>query len=230
MKDFYLIPTLVFFLSVSLLSNAETLTAEYQSQSPCKDHSRSFEEDEFNETRCQFILSYENKTLTFFGKNLYENCGSVIDTEASMPETKVIHFKINATLEDEFAPDCMCRYDIEASFNNIEPGSYTIYINDEQYPVVELSEGSFFNLTELSGIEEYRAEHNSSLSIIDNNVLKVTATDRTEVTVYDTEGRLRMRLFVDGDSEISLATLPEGMYMIKATNRNSINSIKYLKK
>ena len=227
MKAFYLIPTLVLFLSASLLSNAETLTAEYQSQSPCKNHNRSYdEEEEWNTT---FFISYDNGILKFSGVNVWANCVAALETNATLTENREIHFDVKEIVGD-IAASCICNYDIEATYGDIREGNYDIYINNIPYGTVKISEGCSFNLTELSGIKDISSNYSYHLSIIGDDVLKVTAYGRTEVTAYDKEGRLRMKLSVEGDSEISLASLPDGMYLIMAKGNDSLHTVKYLKK
>ncbi|MDE7413029.1 MAG: T9SS type A sorting domain-containing protein [Muribaculaceae bacterium] len=228
MRTIYLLSTLVLFLNMTFSAKAENLSAESMSQSPCKKAPTTFDGDGFNDGRSQFLITYENRTLTFYGKNLRENCAALLDTEASISNGREIHFRVNVELENPAS--CMCNYDIDASYQNIEPGRYTIYINDELYPEVELSEGSYLNLTKLSGIAAAIADRDSTISIIDDDVLKVTASGSTEVTAYDTEGRLRMKLSVEGDSEISLASLPAGIYLFMAKENDSLHTVKYLKK
>ncbi|MDE6255633.1 MAG: T9SS type A sorting domain-containing protein [Muribaculaceae bacterium] len=233
MKTFLLPYALTLLLSLSALgaANAELISPVSIEQSDCKGHDlygvRSEDEVSGNAT-----ITFNEGILSLSLENIMEQCAADIFIVCKTDVPGELHF-----IEDdqsEIGTSCLCYFDVKSSFTGIVPGQYDVYIETKwgtgkMQTSADIFPGCEIQLSETSSIIQVIGEPSGMLQFSSKEILTVLAEGTTTIEAYDSEGRHILKLKVEGKSEIDFSTLPKGIYMLRATNGNRNESIKFVR-
>ncbi|MDE6297204.1 MAG: T9SS type A sorting domain-containing protein [Muribaculaceae bacterium] len=222
MKVFYF--SIFAFLSISLFSPelyAETIYPIDKEQSACKGFdyeylTRSDEESDHHTT-----LLYDDGCLTLTVYDIMEQCGAYLDVECRLVTRGEIHFVIID--KSEMPTDCICKFDVECKYEGITPGYYDIYVENEFGTVLAhtsatIESGCELHFSNPSGVEEIQVSSSGILKFSASKMLSIFADGTTSLEAYDAQGRFILKMEVEGNRELSLSSLPKGIYLLKASN------------
>lgn len=202
----------------------DRIYASDQNVSGCKGRSMAPQADRKNAPSLEPLawnIRYNGSTLDLTWENLNGNCMTQgFDNWMVATDASTIDFYIN----EIFVPGvdmatCVCPYDVSASFSDIKPGKYTFnlhYYADVKSVNVTLADGMDVNYlsTELTGVTAVEAA-GKSMKIANGDVLQCLAEGSFTVEIIGTDGLTPLRLKSDGPTEISLSTLPAGVYIAR---------------
>ena len=201
--------------------NAEPIEPVSSVQSECKDgtHTRASNYKELNGT-----VSYRDGVLTLSVTNLTENCCADPQVTADADTPGEIHFAI---LDKAGALcDCICPFDIECTYEGILTGHYEVFLEYGPKDIllekeIDIEEGCSVTLDKPAGVDSVSSAADSPLSMGRDHVLTVNMQGQTELEIFDAEGRLMSAMTIQAPVEVSLATLPAGLYILRATNADN---------
>ncbi len=159
-----------------------------------------------------FTVSYSDAVLTIKAYNVVNTCGLVEYNPEIKRDGNELHFVTNMM----GMADCLCIYNVEATFEGIEPGHYTLRFDyREEIWEIDLEEGAnaTFDMTPgavaeavMEGISFQR--NGDMLTVLAEGDVAVTVTNASGVCVNKTSGKNAVN--------VSLAGLPAGWYAVKA--------------
>lgn len=114
---------------------------------------------------------------------------------------------------------CVCPYDVTASYSDINPGEYTLNFHhyDKIYSLrAAITDGmdEHYISSELTGVAQVTSTDNP-MRIIGGDVLRCAADGKFMVEIIGSDGLTPLRINSDGPTEISLNTLPAGVYIAR---------------
>ncbi len=159
-----------------------------------------------------FTVSYTDAVLTIKAYNVLNTCCLYVYDPQIERDGNELHFFTNM----DGMCDCICIYNVESTYEGIEPGHYTLRFDYlEEVWEIDLAEGTnaTFDLTPgavaesvLKGINFQR--EGDTLTVLADGDVAVTVTNASGVCVYKVSGKDAVN--------ISLAGLPAGWYAVKA--------------
>ncbi len=216
--------TVAFLVAISWTTiSAEIIDPSSVYQSPCKSHTRS-------ENTLLSEITYQNNELSIWVYNLWENCGAELVVECNADIAGELHFIIKDI--GEYPMDCTCCFDVECKYTGILQGHYKIYV--ERYNTVILSTEADIEpgcniAMDLNGVAPVFNTEGKMLKAANRDLLSVEAEGTTCIEIFDTAGVKYAAMTVDGNTEISLSSLPAGLYLVKATNGNKTENIRIMR-
>ncbi|MDE6297205.1 MAG: T9SS type A sorting domain-containing protein, partial [Muribaculaceae bacterium] len=69
-----------------------------------------------------------------------------------------------------------------------------------------------------SGVEETQLSKSGMINFSASKVLSICADGVTTLEAYDAQGRLILKMDVEGNREIDFSSLPKGIYILKVSN------------
>lgn len=200
--------------AVSGCGSEETFSAP-RGLAPMKETPGNVEEGDVvgeEEPPFYFIVSYSDAVLTIKAYNVLSTCCLVEFDPQIKRDGNELHFLSGL----EGMCDCLCIYNVEATFEGIEPGHYTLRFDySEEIWEIDLEEGAnaTFDLTPgavaeavMEGISFQR--NGDMLTVLAEGDVAVTVTNASGVCVNKTSGKNAVN--------VSLAGLPAGWYAVKA--------------
>lgn len=207
-------------------ADAEVIAPSSTNQSDCKGMAHAYGDDGEG---MGSTVSYDNGILTVSVTDFLENCAAelVVTCNADIPGE--IHFII----ENEVGPlaNCYCPFDVECTYEGVLEGHYKIFLEAPCGHIyleteADIESGCRISFGNPSGIGLIGTP--GSLSLVAGNILKIDAANSGVLTIYDAAGRIRGKLTVAGASEISLSTLPKGIYLLDAVIDGKTERVKLI--
>lgn len=200
--------------AVSGCGSEETFSAP-RGLAPMKETPGNVEEGDVvgeEEPPFYFTVSYSDAVLTIKAYNVLSTCCLVEFDPQIKRDGNELHFLSGL----EGMCDCICIYNVEATFEGIEPGHYTLRFDySEEIWEIDLEEGAnaTFDMTPgavaeavMEGISFQR--NGDMLTVLAEGDVAVTVTNASGVCVNKTSGKNAVN--------VSLAGLPAGWYAVKA--------------
>lgn len=176
-------------------------------------------------------VSYNDGKLTLSVYDYMDNCCGWFTTSAET-EGNDIHFRLVDT--SDMPCDCICPFDIVSVYDGILEGTYNVYF--ESYPgypllskQITITNGCLRTLSgnELTYVSSLRDDY--GLEYRTDNVLEVNFDGKTQIEIFDAEGRLTAGMTLISPCEVSLDTLAPGVYIIRAQNGSNRATIRCLR-
>ncbi|MDE5870047.1 MAG: T9SS type A sorting domain-containing protein [Muribaculaceae bacterium] len=223
MKTIYLsfVVSILLSLSMTQVAYSETISPVRTDQSACKygnyTHSRSESDNQYRTK-----INYNEGTLTLTVYNVIANCAASVTSECRKISSNELHFVVIEEVGDLVA-SCICEYDVECKYEGIAPGYYDIYVENEYGYVLAQTSATIESDCELlfskpSGVEETQLSKSGMIKFSASKVLSICAEGVTTLETYDAQGSLILKMEVEGNREISLTSLPKGIYLLNVSN------------
>ncbi len=175
---------------------------------------------EFAVTDTGFFVEYIDGILTITAINYSENCAlKISDILLEKSEENILDFIIEID-NDEPQADCICLYDIEASFDNVEPGHYTIRFNNYFTYEIEITENNpvLFNVSNpTSTVTEISIEGDELMRLESGRYLHILTDEAYSISIVSTDALPMINLTGEGESDIDLTSLESGIYAARLT-------------
>lgn len=160
-------------------------------------------------------ISYENGKLTMTWNDFVANCCTKeFGSSIVLKDNKII---FNAwEIGDEMC-DCICPFDITATYENIAPGHYQILFGNEAVGEVDIEEGfhqSF--ISDKAGINEVSTD-DASLSF-SNGIVTARCNERFIIDIFNASGIKIHSLEEENEAEIS--SFADGISYVRLTSKN----------
>lgn len=212
--------------AVEIPSGALAPTTLVRSQ--CKGHGSRMTTGENMTAR----VSYVDHVLTLTVSDMIEQCGAMFASYCKTDIPGELHFVVWDDCPKDLYTDCVCPFDVECTYKGILDGYYDIFLEAPNGHVymkgcVCLSSGTLFDLSEADSVANVCADSTNSLSISADGTLRIAATGPVAVTVFDASGTERGSFTVEAPAELSLASLPRGIYIVKADVSGHTEKIKF---
>ena len=213
-------------------SQAEVIQPLWLEQSECKEDVPNARSEKYTDP-LRATLSYENGVLTLSVYDYQNHCCPDLRIVANTDTEGEIHFFI--TDVSYWICDCICRRDLECAYEGILEGHYKVYLDEERYigPLLEkeidIEEGCSVTLDKPAGVDSVSSAADSPLSMGRDHVLTVNMQGQTELEIFDSEGRLVSVMTLQAPAEVSLATLPAGLYLLRATTADNSVTLRTIK-
>lgn len=183
-----------------------------------------------------YRLEYNDGLLTVSWYNYVENC--VFPLEAITMEQKgdMLIFGVDINWDGPLA-DCLCVYDLKATFSGVKPGRYKVSF-DYGWTYTEVEIGMLEDVPSdsivyeknmiatgvrgIDGVSECRLEKVG-------NSLTVVSDTKAEVEIYDANGLKMAGVSVEPGDTIDLSTLPKGIYTARITNGTATSTLRFIR-
>ena len=178
---------------VPVQSFAEVVQPSDVDASQCKGSGLQSAEDFYDGEKSQsWLVSYNNGVLSITWLNLLGNCcPEGFQSQLFKEGDRLVFDAYDVT--GPVSCDCLCLFDVGASFGGIEPGHYTLEFKDEMTVEVDLEE-------------------------VDHGLVKAFCPGKFRIEVFDVAG-VKVFSFDDSDSsELSLGHLPGKLCFIRMTS------------
>ncbi|MDE6301882.1 MAG: T9SS type A sorting domain-containing protein [Muribaculaceae bacterium] len=187
-------------------------------QSDCKrgiDSRSPWDDPEMSAT-----VSYENGVLTLFVENFIVQCGAELVSYCKNDVPGELHFVVYD--ESDFQTDCFCPFDLTCTYNGILAGDYKIFFENKGGHVylqaeAMINNGSIVSLKQANSLVGIYGDSAGSLAFTADADLVISVSGQVDVAIYDEAGCQCGQFTVEGPTEVSLASLPKGFYIISAT-------------
>ena len=202
---------------VPVQSFAEVVQPSDVDASQCKGSGLQSAEDFYDGEKSQsWLVSYNNGVLSITWLNLLGNCcPEGIQRQLFKEGDRLVFDAYDVT--GPVSCDCLCLFDVGASFGGIEPGHYTLEFKDEMTVEVDLEEGVSRRFEELATVVNSLSEGEMTLSV-DHGLVKAFCPGKFRIEVFDVAG-VKVFSFDDSDSsELSLGHLPGKLCFIRMTS------------
>ncbi len=204
--------------------NAQAIISENISMSECKDAYSG----ETTASDCELIAEMNGNKVECTFKDMLVNCAY-----AGLEDIKVeeVNKVITLTLSSYYIVSCSCFLDFSLTLEGVEEGEYTVIVqqectsmdliwgNKEHNFKIEFKDGE-----RTSDIEKI-INNTAILNIFQiNNIVKVNGDGKIVLSVYDLVGVKVAEASGDGKVSLSTDILPIGIYIVKATSDNGIET------
>lgn len=168
-------------------------------------------------------VRYNDNVLSLTWEHVVGNCATHGFDTWIMPDNNNLDFFIDELYIPGYPlATCVCPFDVDSSFPDIEEGTYTLrfhdyYSEDGMCEVtVELKNGfdEYFTSTILSGITGI-ASIKKPLRILPGNLLHAEAEGPFSLEIIGADGIAPLRINAEGSTEVCLSNLPAGIYIAK---------------
>ena len=171
-----------------------------------------------------YEVSYSDGRLKVEWHHIMDNCASIAHHASMYKEGNVLSFCAYKVASGEVA-NCICSYEVSSEFDGIEPGHYTIQLDDNEF-YVDLAENSNFKLyppMETTKIETTILDE-EMLKLSADKVLTINATSEYTLDIYNIDGTKITILSGNSTDELDLNTLPSGAYILRlASGRKTLS-------
>ena len=220
-----------FFISAMLsfpgVMSAETINPISEKSTDCKG-TRS-EENEDNSMN--WILEYNDGLLEVTWVNYEANCCLEFPIRSWIEREDGNRLIFNIA-SDMGVCDCYCLYDETAEFEGIEPGHYTIVFrefSDFLTAEVDIEEGGRLVFPKSqSGIKTLSAK-SDMMRVSSDGVLSVIADGKFTLEIFSSSGISQARIEGEQGDDISLASLPHGIYIARLSAAGRKDVIRFMK-
>lgn len=249
MKNIYKVFILVAILTAgSSFANAQTIESENAALSKCKSNGLGYfykpasdnysygleitDYGDYDESKGPaYRLEYNDGVLTVSWYNHLDNCALPFEGISLKQDGDTFIFDIDI---DIYAPvaDCICIYDLKASFPDVAPGHYKVsFDRGYSYQHIDLEDSSDNIIYEKgmipTGINDINSGNKCMLNKI-GNLLTVVTDSSARVEIYDSNGVKVIDLIADAGDTIDIAHLNKGLYSAKISNSKSSSTIKFI--
>lgn len=204
------------FVMTPAMAGAETIPATEVTASDCKgnrvapaEKTRAAEEGDIS-----WSLSYADGVLTLTWHNLLATCcpqGFISNIEV---EGRKIFFY--ASEDGDGGCDCLCYYDVTATYQGITPGHYELYFGGELVGEADIEEGFSGEFRQSESSVRSVTDGDSSLTLHDGKVI-ARSPGKFKVDVYNVTGT---RIYtLEATDLLEISTLSGGVSLIRLTTR-----------
>lgn len=252
MRKIFTFVALLAFIVASSSAFAETLTGNDTRVSSCKHDydygyyspkksasSESFrvtDYGEYDETQgLGYRFEYNDGTLTVSWYNYVTTCGIPLAGIYVEQTDDMLIFTLDEVWDWDL-PDCICTYDVQATFSGIAPGHYKVSFDKGwSYGEVDLEENSdaicYYGNMVTTGVRNLSAEGGVQLGI-SGDLLYVNSEVSGKVEIYDANGVKIVELNVNPGDTVDLTTLAKGLYTARFVSSGATSlstSLKFLR-
>lgn len=228
-RNFLLSVSIVLALILPVVASAEVIMPSEQQSSDCKSGTRS--DDYQEEDPLSWVMEYSNGRLSITWVNYEANCCLEEEIRSWMEREDGNRLVFNVA-SDAGMCDCLCKYDVSSSYDGIEPGHYTVVFREyEDYLTVEvdIEEGGRIVLNRAPSAIETVAAEGRQMTVSPDGLLKVEAVDAFSVEIFNAKGVSQATVNGKGSSEISLASLPKGVYIARMKSGEYDETIRFVR-